>query len=101
MANFPDPDGFLELLTPGQAFDGELKEVLELKEEINNARFVLDKNSRLEKYSEALKKFENHFLIIPFSRVTLPLIHQKEVNLPDTNYKYEADLRKIFWNISK
>jgi ABC-type transport system substrate-binding protein len=96
MANFPDPDGFLELLTPGQVFEENLLLIKKFFESISNVRFWVDPQKRLEEYSHIFSEFENQHLIIPMSQVTLPLIHTKRLRLPDINYKYEADLRKIF-----
>jgi ABC-type transport system substrate-binding protein len=101
MANFPDPDGFLELLGPGQVFDKDLSSSKKFLEEISKIRYIQDTQERLKKYANILTIFENEFLIVPMSKVTLPLMHMKGVSLPDTSYKYEADLRKIFWNVSK
>ena len=101
MANFPDPDGFLELLVPGQVFDKDLKSSKDFSNEISKIRFIQDTQERLMKYASAFKTFESEYLIVPMSKVTLPLMHMKGVSLPDTSYKYEADLRKIFWNVSK
>ncbi len=101
MANFSDPDGFMELLVPGQVFSTDFSEIVKFNNKIQDARFISSAPERLKTYADIFLSFENANYVIPLSKVSLPLLKHMDVHLPDTSYKYEADLRNIFWDIKK
>ena len=96
IGNFPDPDGFLEALRTGD----KLKDWApgkQLFEEIDKIRHTANATTRLAQYSTVLQKFEGEWFVIPLFRVSLPILHREGIKIPETNYRYEANLRHIFW----
>jgi ABC-type transport system substrate-binding protein len=101
MGNIPDPDGFLEPLNPSNPgrhgfFDSRL-----FFQKICGVRFHDEAAVRLAKYSDVMEEFESLWYVVPLYRVRLPLIHRREVQLPDTTFKYEVELHRLAWGRRK
>lgn len=100
MGNYSDPDGFLELTGRTGPFPSTFFEKGTLSEKLNKYRFSSDRAKRAEGYTHELTQFEDDLYALPLFKINLPLLHRLGIHVPDTNYKYEAELRKIFWEIN-
>lgn len=101
VGNFPDPDGFLELLHDGSGFKKGFAPSKRLFSDLQKIRFVPDATKRLKAYADTLLKFEDQWYVIPIFRVNLPILHANGVRIPDTSYHYEAELKNIFWQVEE
>lgn len=99
MGNFPDPDGFLDLLREGSAFPDDFEPSRKLFSRLSKDRFISNASERLRAYSASLRAFEDQRFVIPLHRIYLPILHAKGIGIQDTSYKYEAELKKIFWQM--
>ena len=98
IGNFPDPDGFLEPLNPESAINFESKSTEGLFKNLQVARFKSDPSERLESYSKIIREYEDNWSMIPLYRVNFPIVYNKNLEVPDSSYRYEAELWNIFWN---
>lgn len=99
MGNFPDPDGFLDLLHDGIGFKKGFEPSRKLFEKIEKARFISEAKIRLKAYADALLEFERLKYVIPLFQVNLPILFTNGIHVPDTSYRYEAELKNIFWQV--
>tara|TARA_Y100001935_G_C17309576_1_gene514850 strand:- start:2497 stop:3933 length:1437 start_codon:yes stop_codon:yes gene_type:complete len=101
VGNFQDPDGFLEPLNDKSGIRFGNFPAKALNEKIEKARFINDAQERLKKYEKALIDFENEFYFIPLYSLDFAIIHNKSLRVPDSSYRYEAELWHIFWQVEK
>ena len=101
MGNFPDPDGFLELLHEGIGFKQGFEPSKNLFKLLSEARFIADPTKRLRAYSSALTDFEALDYVIPLFHVNLPMLAKEGISIPDTSYRYEAELKNLFWQLQE
>ena len=99
MGNFPDPDGFLEPLRHTTKLGASVVPSKDLILQLNAVRHISDPKVRLNEYAEILKKFESEWYVIPLYRLNLPILYREHIHIPDTNFRYEANLRHIFWQV--
>ena len=93
----PDPDGFLEQLNPQNPIQyGQLPSEGFFKA-INAIRFSSSKRKRLELYADELRKLEDEWYFLPLYRVNLPIVHNRKLKIPNSSFRYEAELWKILW----
>lgn len=97
VGNFYDPDGFLDYLQEGSIFKKLFAPSRELFQKIAKARFIKNPVERLNAYTDALLQFENQYYVIPLFHINSPILHRKGIHLPDTSYRYEIELRNIYW----
>ena len=97
VGNFPDPDGFLDPLKEGAQIHFGLGPSRKLFQQIEKARYMVPAEKRLEEYSKILRQYEDEWNFIPMYRVSMPMIHNSKVSIPDTNFRYEAELWNMFW----
>lgn len=100
VGNFSDPDGFLEILQEGSTFKKPFLPSRELLQKLAQARFIQDPGERLNAYTEALLHFENQYYVIPLFHMNAPILHRKDIHLPDNRYRDESELTKIYWKNS-
>ena len=98
IGNFPDPDGFLEPIKPHSAVSVGNFEVDEFLNEVSNVRHEKNSVKRLSAYSKSIRKLEDSWKFVPLYRINFPIIYQKDLKVPDSSYRYEAELLNIFWN---
>lgn len=98
IGNYPDPDGFLEPLNPESAINLETDTSNGLFSKVKEVKHIADKDNRLEAYSKLIRGYENSWAMIPLYRVNFPIIFNKNLKVPDSSYRYEAELWNIFWN---
>lgn len=90
-----DPDGYLEMLNPKSVLAKAEIPATDLLKELDSARFMSHKNERLKKYSDIFQKWEENMNVIPFSQNSIPIVHNKEIQLPDLNYSFHLNLREL------
>ncbi|MGB0452630.1 MAG: ABC transporter substrate-binding protein [Bacteriovoracaceae bacterium] len=99
--NFPDPDGFIDIIKPTSPLRYGVFPNNHFFEKINDIRFTTDQSMRLNLYSSAFREFEDQWFIIPLYRINVPVIHRKAITIPETNFRYESELWKILWSTKK
>lgn len=96
IGNFSDPDGFLDCIQennfPGINVDSKV-----LFESIQQVRFASNKTDRLNGYIKALRQFEDQWTVIPLYQTSIPILHHKDIIIPDTHYRYESELWSFLW----
>lgn len=97
LGTFPDPDGFIEPLKGSGGLKYGNFDNGKLFAEISKIRFVSPPAARLEAYSKTMKTFENEWNLVPLHRLNLPVVHNSSIQIPDTSYKYEAELWNFKW----
>ncbi|HAZ08519.1 MAG TPA: hypothetical protein DCZ01_08380 [Elusimicrobia bacterium] len=97
MSNFPDPDGFMDYLHPGRLFPADFKPSRDLLEALRRIPAGTHSKARLDLYAKALRTFEDEWYVIPLFNVGLPMLCAPGLHIPDTNYRFEAELRGIYW----
>jgi ABC-type transport system substrate-binding protein len=97
MGNFPDPDGFLDLISKNNSYQYGNIDSTELFQQLAEVRHLANPNNRLEEYSRILKVFEQKWYFIPLYRINIPFLHRKEIQIPPTNLRYECKLWNIYW----
>lgn len=92
---YPDPDGFLELMRPDGIMRKSAIPSQELFSKITGIKLIQDQSTRLEKYSEILKDFEQRAYLLPLARQDLPIIHRNDLHIPDSRHQFFIDLNKV------
>ena len=95
----PDPDGYLDLLSPNSALKAAQIPTSNLLSSLESVRFTSDRKQRLEDYSRTLRDWEKELFVIPFTQNGIPVITDQSVKLPDLNYSFHLSLREL--DISK
>lgn len=96
IGNFADPDGFLDCLKADN-FPGIDVDSNALFKSVEKIRFLPKSVDRLNGYIEALRKFEDQWTMIPLYQTNIPILHHKDITIPDTHYRYESELRSFLW----
>lgn len=96
IGNFADSDGFLDCIRENN-FPGISVDSSELFQSINNFRFNPSATERLANYVKALRTFENKWTVIPLYQTNIPILHHKDIAIPDTHYRYESELWSFLW----
>jgi peptide/nickel transport system substrate-binding protein len=91
----PDPEGFVDPLNERSVPRYGIVPTKALFEKFNSARAISLRVERLKKYSEILIDFESKDFLVPLYRLYLPAIKSDQLNLPDTNFRYDLDLTRI------
>jgi ABC-type transport system substrate-binding protein len=95
MGMIPDPDGFLEPLNQRSSMRLGVIPSQKLFEQINQTKFIQDPAQRLGRYTELLRNFETQAYIVPLFRLDYPVIKEKNIFIPDTNYRWGFELYNI------
>lgn len=98
IGNFPDPDGFLEPLNPRSDMKYGIYDTSKVLKKLDKVRYTRDSKKRIDLYAKVLREFENEWPMIPLYRMNFPIIHHKSLKIPDSSYRYEAELWNVFWN---
>ena len=97
IGNFPDPDGFIEPLNFANKLQYGGSDTKLLMKEITAARYLGDPQARLSKYQDILMAFENERYFVPLYRTNIPIVRRKNLDVPDSQYRYKSELWRIFW----
>lgn len=92
-----DPDGYLDMIQPDSIMSKASTPSANLLAQLERLRFLPDRSSRLSAYSNALKQWEKDIPVVPFSQNAIPIVHRKNVRLPNLNNSYHLNLREIFF----
>lgn len=98
VGNFPDPDGFVGAINQNSSLHYGVFPTEPLFDDIFKVRHTKSPRERLEKYTDILIEFEKQWYFAPLYRLKIPIIHRKDIVIPETNFRYESELWKIFWN---
>lgn len=90
-----DPDGYLDMLNPNSVLKKAQIPSKDLLKNLESIRFMSGKSERLKKYQEEFKKWEASFSVIPFSQNSIPIVYNKEIQLPNLNYTFHLNLREL------
>ena len=97
VGNFPDPDAFIDFInsnSPIHAGDFDSKPLFASLEKI---RFESDQDLRLSGYVKCFHEFEKKNYFVPLFRTKIPIVHRSELSFPNTKFRYEGELWRIFW----
>lgn len=97
MGSFPDPDGFLEPLTEESPLRLGRFPSRRLMRELESFRSIREPRMRLGKYADALRVFEEEMFLVPLFHMSLPLVADRRLSVPDSSFRYEGEIWKIFW----
>ncbi len=92
VGNFSDPDAFIDILTRAGDFDSK-----SLFASLEKSRFESDQELRLSEYVKSFHEFEKKNYFVPLFRTKIPIVHRKELSFPNTKFRYEGELWRIFW----
>ncbi|MGZ3768638.1 MAG: ABC transporter substrate-binding protein [Bdellovibrio sp.] len=90
-----DPDGYLDLLDPKSILSKAQLPTQDLLKELTSSRFLANKDERLKNYEKIFHKWEQSFSVIPFSQNSIPIVHNKEIKLPNLNFSFHLNLREL------
>ena len=99
IGNFADPSGFFEVLKPTAVF-GPIVESEQFFAENNKISPDLNKSDRLAAIAKAIRKYEDQWHIAPVFQMKLSILHNKKIVVPDTTFRYEAELWNFIWGSS-
>lgn len=94
MAGFADPEGFLNSISDNQPVrygtfpTDELISKISIPKDCGN-------RERLEYYAKLLKNFEKNYYIIPLYRLYLPIIHQNDLKIPPSDFRFMLEIWRI------
>jgi peptide/nickel transport system substrate-binding protein len=91
----PDPDGYFDLLEKGSLLKSAMLPTENFLNDIEKVRFNKVRKERLSKYSHLFREFENEAHVIPFSQNSIPIVHTKEILLPNLNFSFHLNLREL------
>ena len=97
IGNYPDPDGFISVIDQEMKLKYGSFDVTNFFSKLAKIRFLSDKRKRLKSYAQVLKAFEEEYKIIPLFRMNIPILHNKDLKIPESNFRYESELWRIFW----
>ncbi|MFZ4402732.1 MAG: ABC transporter substrate-binding protein [Pseudobdellovibrionaceae bacterium] len=97
VGNYPDPDAFIDSINKfSNLYYGNFETGLFFKQ-LEKYRFEKIETTRLKMYAQEFLDFEANLYIIPLFRLKIPILVRKELSLPNTKFRYEGELWKIFW----
>ncbi|MGK5089201.1 ABC transporter substrate-binding protein [Bdellovibrionota bacterium FG-2] len=91
----PDPDGFLDLLSPEGIMKAGQIPSAKVIQALEKVRFESDTQLRLKGYEGVLKPFEEDYYLIPIAQQNLPVLYRKGLHVPDSKFRFHLDLRGI------
>lgn len=97
VGNFPDPDAYIDFInkdSPIHAGDFDSKPLFA---SLEVSRFESDQELRLGNYAKSFHEFEKKNYFTPLFRSKIPIVHRKELSFPNTKFRYEGELWRIFW----
>ncbi len=96
IGNFADPDGFLDCIKENNfpCVDVDSKDFFA---SLSKIRFIPSSADRLNGYIKALRSFEDKWTVIPLYQTNIPILHHKDIVIPDTHYRYESELWSFLW----
>lgn len=94
MGNYPDPSGFYGVLNETELF-GKIIESKSFFTNINKIDNKLSKIDRLSAISNAIKNYEDQWYLTPIFQLKIFLLHSDKITIPDTTFRYEAELWKF------
>jgi ABC-type oligopeptide transport system substrate-binding subunit len=100
IGSYGDPDGLLDPLSERSTLRLGNFETDQLSRAIASFKFMEPRSARLASYTHALMDFEGTWNVIPAFQLSLPIVHKKKIAIPDTSYRFEADLASFFWEAS-
>lgn len=95
--NFPDADAALDPIDSRSSVRLGRFDSSHLMAKLDKLRSNDDNTQRLAQYSEAMGNFEQENYIIPMFRLRLPMLHRSDIQVPESSFRYEAELWKILW----
>lgn len=94
MGGFPDPEGFLNSISDNQPVrygtfptNGLMRRISQVKESENRERLI--------SIAKLLRVFEENHYIIPLFRLYLPIIHQKNLKIPPSEFRFMLEIWRI------
>ncbi|MGZ3793902.1 MAG: ABC transporter substrate-binding protein [Bdellovibrio sp.] len=97
VGNFPDPDAFIDSINSESPVHLGEFDSKTLFTDLAKHRFDSDEEQRLMGYADSFKKFERSIYIAPLFRLKIPIVHRNELTFPNTRFRYEGELWRIFW----
>ncbi|MCB0390728.1 MAG: ABC transporter substrate-binding protein [Bdellovibrionales bacterium] len=98
VGNFPDPDGYLNVINSHENVHMGGFDTTEILDTLSKYKNNLDANFRLKMYSVELEKFESKNLIIPLFLMKVPILRSRSLVFPDTTFRYQGEFWKSYWN---
>ncbi|MGZ3789775.1 MAG: ABC transporter substrate-binding protein [Bacteriovorax sp.] len=97
VGNFPDPDAFIDFINSESPIHAGEFDSRSLFLSLEKNRFNSDQEQRLNSYVKSFHEFEQQNYITPLFRLKIPIVHRKELSFPNTKFRYEGELWRIFW----
>ena len=97
VSNSADPNYFLDVFRDGSGLRFGVFSTNQLLKKIAKNREIENQQQRLEMYAKDLIKFESDRYVFPLYRLKVPIIHNKAIRIPLSNFRYEAELWKMKW----
>ncbi|MDD4973730.1 MAG: ABC transporter substrate-binding protein [Bacteriovorax sp.] len=97
VGNFPDPDAFIDLLNTSSPMHAGEFNSKPLFDNLEKSRFESDLELRLSAYTKTFHEFEQKNYFVPLFRLKIPIVYRSELSFPNTKFRYEGELWRIFW----
>lgn len=97
VGNFPDPDAYIDFINSDSPIHAGEFDSRALFTSLENNRFESDQELRLSEYTKSFHEFEKKNYFVPLFRSRIPIVHRKELSFPNTKFRYEGELWRIFW----
>ena len=97
VGNFPDPDAYIDFINSDSPIHAGEFDSKSLFASLEKSRFESDQELRLSEYVKSFHEFEQKNYFIPLFRSKIPIVHRKELSFPNTKFRYEGELWRIFW----
>lgn len=94
MGGFADPEGFFNSISDNQPVRYGTFPTDELERNISILKNY-GSRKRLDYYSKILNNFEKNYYIIPLYRLYLPIIHQKDLKIPPSDFRFMLEIWRI------
>jgi ABC-type oligopeptide transport system substrate-binding subunit len=97
VGNFPDPDAFLDFINSESPIHAGEFDAKSLFANLERSRFISDQGQRLSEYEKSFHEFEQKNYFVPLYRSKIPIVHRRALTFPNTKFRYEGELWRIFW----
>ncbi|MBU2712070.1 ABC transporter substrate-binding protein [Zooshikella harenae] len=95
MAGFSDPEGFLNSISEESPLHYGVFNTKWISDEIDSKRPFKSSIDRTEAYDSVISKYEDSWGSIPLFRFYVPIIHAKDIKLPNSEFRFVAEIWKI------
>lgn len=95
MAGFSDPEGFLNSISEESPLRYGVYSTKWISDEIDSKRPFNSSKERTEAYDSVISKYEESWGSIPLFRFYVPIIHAKDIKLPNSEFRFVAEIWKI------